>query len=185
MKIACLGWGSLIWDPKELPVSGAWQKDGPVVPVEFLRQSGNGRITLVLDANGTQVPSLWTRLKSDNIDSAIAALQKREEIGDRDVIKGIGRWVGTSPPPLIPGLSDWAGKHCVDAVVWTALGFSSKGHADRRSADEVVQYLKTLRDEARSTAESYVRRAPKQIDTAYRRRIEAELGWTPLDNSEC
>jgi hypothetical protein len=123
MKIACLGWGSLIWDPKELPVSGTWQKGGPMVPVEFLRQSGIGRITLVLDEDGTLVPSLWACLQSDNIDSAIAALKKREEIGYRDVIKSIGRWVGNSPPPLIPGLADWAGKQCVDAVVWTALGF--------------------------------------------------------------
>jgi hypothetical protein len=184
MKIACLGWGSLIWDPKELPVSGAWQKNGPIVPVEFLRQSKDGRITLVLDADGTLVPGLWTRLQSDDIDSAIAALKKREDIQDRDVIKGIGRWVGDSPPPLIPGLADWAGKQHVDAVVWTGLGFSSKGHAGRRSADEVVQYLKTLRDEARSTAETYVRRAPRQIDTVYRRRIEADLGWTPLDKPE-
>jgi hypothetical protein len=124
-------------------------------------------------------------VQSDNIDSVIAALKKREEIPDHDAIKGIGRWVGNSPPPLIPGLADWAGTHCVDAVVWTALGFSSKGHAARRTADEVVQYLKTLRDEARSTAETYVRRAPRQIYTAYRRRIEADLGWTPLDNPEC
>jgi hypothetical protein len=182
MKFACLGWGSLIWDPKELPVNGAWQKDGPIVPVEFLRQSGDHRITLVLDADGTPATSLWAYLECDDVDSAVAALQKREGVRDQDAARDIGRWVGNSSPPLIPGLADWVREHRLDAIVWTALGFSSKGHVGRRSADEVVQYLKTLPDEARSTAETYVRRAPRQIDTAYRRRIEADLGWTPIED---
>jgi hypothetical protein len=181
VKIACLGWGSLIWDPKQLPVIGNWQKDGPIVSVEFLRQSSDGRITLVLDAGGTQVPSLWAPLKLDNIDSAVAALQEREGVRDQAATRDIGRWVGDSPPPLISGLTDWARKRSFDAAVWTALDFRSKGHADRRSADEIIQYLQTLTGETRSKAETYVRRAPKQIVTAYRRRAEADLGWTPID----
>jgi hypothetical protein len=181
MKIACLGWGSLIWDPKELPVIGDWQIDGPMVSVEFLRQSSDGRITLVLDTDGTQVPSLWTRLESHNIDRAVAALQEREGVRDQDAAKDIGRWIGSSSPPLISGLADWAKKRSFDAVVWTALGFRSKGHPYRRSADEIIEYLQTLTGEARSKAETYVRRAPKQIETVYRHRIEADLGWVPVD----
>ena len=39
MKIACLGWGSVIWDPRALPIQREWFKDGPFAPVEFTRQS--------------------------------------------------------------------------------------------------------------------------------------------------
>lgn len=35
LRIVFLGWGSLIWDPRELPVIGDWQSGGPVLPIEF------------------------------------------------------------------------------------------------------------------------------------------------------
>lgn len=47
--IACIGWGSLIWDRRNLDVDGVWRVDGPMLPVEFARQSGDGRVTLVLE----------------------------------------------------------------------------------------------------------------------------------------
>ena len=49
MKIAILGWGSLIWNQNGLPVKGQWKKNGPVLPIEFSRVSRDGRLTLVID----------------------------------------------------------------------------------------------------------------------------------------
>jgi hypothetical protein len=46
--IACIGWGSLIWDMRNLNVDGNWHADGPLLPIEFARQSRDGRITLVI-----------------------------------------------------------------------------------------------------------------------------------------
>ena len=42
MKIAILGWGSLIKEPCELPIAGEWQKDGPLLWIEFSRISQRG-----------------------------------------------------------------------------------------------------------------------------------------------
>jgi hypothetical protein len=49
MRIAILGWGSLIWKPNGLPMSGDWKRGGPVLPIEFSRVSSDGRLTLVID----------------------------------------------------------------------------------------------------------------------------------------
>jgi hypothetical protein len=43
MKIAIVGWGSLIWDPRDLHLATA------ILPIEFSRISDNGRLTLVVD----------------------------------------------------------------------------------------------------------------------------------------
>lgn len=79
MTIACLGWGSLYWEPKALPLAEDWKLDGPVLPVEFLRRSSRGRVTLVLDPDGTQVTSLWVPLRCENLAEAVEALRKRED----------------------------------------------------------------------------------------------------------
>ncbi len=58
MTIVVLGWGSLYWAPRELRIRDGWQADGPHLPVEFVRVSSDGRLTLVLfeEAEAVQVP---------------------------------------------------------------------------------------------------------------------------------
>jgi hypothetical protein len=68
------------------------------------------------------------------------------------------------------------------AAVWTSLPPKFAGIDGRISTeDEVVGYLQALAGEKRTAAEQYVRGAPRQIGTPYRRAIEKSLGWTPID----
>jgi|SRR3989338_996944 len=187
MKIACLGWGSLIWDPRELPIRRRWFEDGPFVQVEFLRKSQDGRMTLVLNTAANPVRSLWAVMDTDNPDKAQKLLGIREYSSAKDdwIIKNIGKWlVGESNPPTIHFLQEWAAARGIEAVIWTALPPKSpkfKKDGDVPSEEDVINYLKSLLGRPRDTAEEYVRRAPRQIDTSYRRKIEAEFGWTPED----
>lgn len=182
MKIACLGWGSLIWDPRSLPIQRWWFQDGPFVPVEFTRQSLDGRITLVVDPEAAPVRVLWAVVLPAELQAAREALRDREGITGNNWMSRIGSWHrGQAVPQPIHELSDWAQAHCLDAVVWTALGPKFKGKETRPTVDQVIEYLRTLTGTVRGNAERYVRCAPRQIDTEYRRRIEAELGWSPRD----
>jgi len=185
MIIACLGWGSLIWDPRELPIHRQWFDDGPFIKIEFARKSDDGRSTLVIvnDDASTPVRTLWAAMDATDIDSAKEALRRREGMPRQAGKEPIGQWIKTqqSPPADIPMLSYWAKARGVDAVIWTALPpkFNDKG---KPTIIQVLKYLRGLEGAERDHAERYIRLAPRQIDTAYRRKIEADLGWTSLDN---
>lgn len=178
--IAFLGWGSLIWDPRDLPIIPPWYPDGPLVCVEFLRQSMDKRLTLVLADNAAPVRALWVRAKAPTLEQAKHDLCVRESIPIKHLEDRIGSWsLGGTNPSLILDLDAWADKHGVEHVVWTALPpkFNNE-NGTSPSTDQAVQYLSGLQGSERALAEEYVRRAPPQVATAYRQRFEVELGWT-------
>lgn len=179
MRIACLGWGSLIWDPRGLPIRRQWFEDGPFAPVEFLRQSSDGRITLVIDPVAVPVRVLWAHMIPTDLSDARRALGDRERIRDGASSADVGSWrQGEDAPATMPNLRGWAKSHDVDAVVWTALGPKFDGVEASPSAEKVIEYLRGLTGTKREHAERYVRCTPPQIDTEYRHRIEAALGWS-------
>lgn len=175
MKIACLGWGSLVWDPRSLHVRAGWFADGPLLPIEFTRESSDKRVTLVIvSADKTPaVRSLWALSSLDSLAEAKSDLAAREGIKLKTTPDGIGCWqrgLGSNPPEI----ERWATQLDLDAVIWTALP------ATFSSSDAVIEHVSKLSHEHRANAERYVRMAPRQIDTPYRRRLEQAFGWSPI-----
>jgi hypothetical protein len=185
MKIAVLGWGSLIWQPRELRISlPIWKTDGPELPVEFARVSMDGRLTLVLYPNAKPVPVLWNIMATHDLDEAIENLIEREgtvrrRIGFIDLTTGESRC--NVIPDLKGKIENWAEKKGFDAVIWTDLPprFKEKTGMDF-NAENVIRYLRYLEkynDEAFKRAKEYIIKAPKQIQTEIRKVIEKTFGW--------
>ncbi|MBT2304550.1 hypothetical protein J7E70_29415 [Variovorax paradoxus] len=185
-RIACIGWGSLVWDDsRDLPLLSGWRENGPSLPVEFARESGGSRITLVICKDTPRVQTLWAIAEAVDVATARRQLGVREhppaspewietEIGYWD------KWSGKSHGGEAETIAAWAESKGLAGVVWTNLpcGFSGKARRGIMPPGEaIVAHLRGLAGEERAEAEKYVRRAPAQIDTPYRKLIAEQLGW--------
>ena len=183
MKIACLGWGSLVWRPEFLLIYRQWFNDGPILPIEFARQSNDGRLTLVIMPSAKPVRSLWALMTTNDIEQAKNSLMIREGIAKENQDRLIGA-VNVSvrleePNELV--IQNWAKLLALDWVIWTNLAPRFNGENKAPSPEEATEYLRGLDTKRRGIAEEYIRRTPRQIDTEYRRRFEHEFGWTYID----
>jgi hypothetical protein len=178
MKIACLGWGSLVWNPGVLRCIDDWRDDGPELPLEFARTSQDGRLTLVLVAGAQAVSTLWTELDYTKPLHAQEALAGREGCS----LSAIGLWPGKAPehgPGVVDAIAKWAAARGIDAVVWTALRpkFNNVDGQAPESAAAAVAYLRQLDGKSQARAREYIERAPAQVRTPFRHAFEQKLGW--------
>ena len=152
--------------------------------MEFARQSNDGRITLALVQSVTPVPTLWSAFKTGDLVKARESLRQREGVPRSRAGDLIAHWRRGEEPAYEPDATifRWAAASDLEAVVWTNLPPKFAGTDGRMPTQaEIVAYLQALEGETRVAAEEYIRRAPRQIATAYRRAIERVLGWTPID----
>lgn len=175
MKIACLGWGSLIWKPGVLPLAGEWHKDGPQLPVEFSRVGDGGELATAVCMNAPLVPVYWVLLDVKTIEHATSLLREREQI-PADRVDGVGSLILKNTPT--GPLAEWAAGKALDAVIWTALP-PRLNHIEGRipSAEDALNYLNTLTGEKKEHAQSYMQQVPAQFETPYRQVIRQRLGW--------
>jgi hypothetical protein len=188
--IACLGWGSLIWNPKKLKIKepscpqkeGLWCTDGVSLPIEFLRISDNGmgRVTLVIDREEQAVPvtTLWVYMDCDNLQLAMKSLWEREG----GLLTNIHYYsIGESPKSAVHlKVKEWMEDKAINHTIWTGLSWRKMTDgAPRPTIEQIIAHLKSLESDTKrfGEAKEYIQKAPPQIDTAYRSTIMQEFGW--------
>jgi hypothetical protein len=181
MKIAILGWGSLIPSPRDLSIAGDWREGGPVLRIEFSRISSDGRLTLVIDLlNGSAVNTLYATSTYDQLQDAICNLMAREGTGRENIgiaSKQISETNVVNHPQILPTVQAWLTASSFDAVIWTDLksNYREKRHADF-STDDAHDYLENLPSLCKENARKYIKQAPPQTKTALRQYLETR-GW--------
>ena len=182
-----LGWGSLIWDPRELAVyENDWIYDGPILPIEFARISNDGRLTLVITENGTEVKTFAAISNIyTNLDDMIENLRKREKCKKEHIGYYIKETNTFYPEDFKfkENIRSWAIHHKITITLWTNLPEKWEYENEEKqiikiSPVERIDYLKNLIGEKRNDAEKYIRKTPLVINTKYRELIEKELNWT-------
>ncbi|MPY73090.1 MAG: hypothetical protein GEU87_02415 [Alphaproteobacteria bacterium] len=136
----------------------------------------------MLDSQARPVRSLWAIMDNMSLDDAKCALKEREGCQKINAIHSSDQ--ESAKRDKILDLDAWAEAHSVEHVIWTGLPPKFDNQNSRPDVNQVIRHLHGLRGAKRDNAERYIRRAPRQIDTEYRRAIEAEFGWTYFGNDE-
>ncbi len=186
MKIAVIGWGSLIWCPGELRISSRWHKDGPLLPIEFTRVSTDGRLTLVITPGVKKIQTLWALSEFGNFNDVRGNLQKREET----IAENINfAFLNQNYSDLIQldiknWLQDNKKTYSLVAAVWTNLPPKKPKNLNNNkfpmTESDAIKYVSELQkdnDSVRQQIKRYVRNTPEQIETAIRRRFRENFGW--------
>ncbi len=191
MRIAILGWGSLLWDRRAEfdEQREGWQCDGPSLKLEFSRISTtrSRALTLVLDMrNGELCQVAYAISKRKSPDDAICDLRCREGT----TLEKIGSYFADGSPSQsrndesLQSIRAWAEKKKgkkIDVVVWTDLESNFKCKSKDRepfSIKRAISHVQALDAEGKAKAAEYVWRAPTFIDTPLRRALQSQP-WFP------
>lgn len=194
MKIAILGWGSLIWNPGNLEIDktqgqNGWLSDGPMLPIEFARISQDGRLTLVIDPDVEELQTLYSISRFEELDHAILNLAVREGCGRNKIGHFLKDDNELSPDDFQFGqtIKHWIEeKETIEAVIWTNLSpklwyKNKEGDIVDVPKDCLVSYLEGLPQNKQAIAEEYIRRAPVIVETSIRKEIEMKRKWTKIN----
>jgi hypothetical protein len=189
VKSVVLAWGSSVWDPRDLQIASKFAPNGPLLPIEFCRISGDGRLTLAIDETfGALCKSYSAPIALESLDAAIENLQIREGMSSARAIGFVEPASGRqsdvamqSHPQVVATIGAWAESLGYDAAIWTALtsNFDEWGKGGEPfSVSAALQYLETLEGEDSAKfaqALAYIRKAPPEVETPVRE--EAAKRW--------
>lgn len=178
-RIVILGFGSLLWNSNGLNISN-WQKDGPILPLEFSRISKRGNLTLVIDPkNGSFNQVYWTLNKSNNLQDVMRELQKREKIKNKYLNKSIGildvknhlynEGANKYPIIILDGIFKWARKKEIDFVIFSSLSVRFKDVINvPYTIENAVIYFNDLPINIQSLTKNYIEKTT-WINTEFKR----------------
>jgi len=192
MKIAILGWGSLLWDKhREFDEQHYdWQPDGPYLKLEFSRisESRHGALTLVLDTkNGKDCQVSYTLSKRKNPDETINDLRRREGT----TLKNIGFYFADNSRlqegniDIIKTIQQWASIKKFNFVIWTNLECNFKERSKfflPFSIETAITHLQCLDKEGKAKAFEYISRAPAFVVTPLREVLEKQAWFHSSHN---
>ncbi len=185
MKIAVVGWGSFVWDPRELQAAEQFAPNGPLLPVEFCRVSRGRRLTLVIDERFGSVCTTYSAPSGlDTLEAAMKNLGAREDtrhvegVGFVDLASGRQSDVAMRRhPDAVATIAAWAQANGYDAAIWAALASNfhepDKG-GEPFSVTAAIRYLEALgaEDEAGfASAVAYIHNAPSEVETPVREEV--------------
>ena len=180
MKIAVLGWGSLLWDPRDLQLASPFEPTGPNLPIEFCRVSKNHRLTLIIDETFGTLCRTYAGVSAFNeLDTAVENLRLREgmssaaDVGYITIAKQERSPMAIERHPhAVETIADWALNAGYDAAIWTALDSHFESRTKEPfSVNAAMRFLENLEQhdtEAFALALEYIRRAPAATQTPVR-----------------
>ena len=174
MRIAYLGWGSLVWNPQKLEICGSWKKDGPVLPIEFARISQDGRLTLTICPGASEVRTLWVQAAIEESQKATNNLAERENTAEKNIgflCTSNDRSRSRASESVLRRIQTWAQKKDLDYVVWSDL----RPNLKYESPKDAITYLRSLKGITYHLAKEYICNTPQQIKTKHRAILEKQL----------
>ena len=188
MKITILAWGSLVWSRRDIAVVGDFEPNGPRLPIEFSRVSGDGRLTLVIDeAFGSPCATYSAVSAFDDLDAAIgnlwvcenkqgaktpADLRGQKTVGFVDLTTGAGSAIARDRHAAAnETIKTWVIESGYNAAIWTSLrnNFHEPDKANEQfSVEAAIQYLDRVDKVTFARGLHYVWNAPPEVQTPVR-----------------
>jgi hypothetical protein len=173
VRIAVLGWGSLIEEPGDLHLDPAqWLEGGPQLPIELSRLSrGRGHLTYVIDERHLRrVPTRYAFSAYGDLIDVVCDLANRERCKATSIgyAKSGNRSRHRSRTGVWVDIKEWLAERQIPAAVWTDLAPRFL-RGTRFTTEAAVNHWKGLSPQRREAARAYVNQAPLEVDTDLRR----------------
>ena len=153
MIIYYIAWGSLLWNFKSLRIETEWTKSNIKFPLNFSRisDSGQGRLTLVIDKIGEPNNVYYARTAFTNLNTAIEKLKTREKTLTKNIgfINISSNSVRTSllNDKKINELINFAKKNKIDGLVWTEIPPNfDEVFGKPYSKENAIEYIESKHD---------------------------------------